>query len=162
MVRHLQFAIERQDGTDSPLHVREMLRLMTARVAAELAWSEQLIERLRRGEYLTGDDPPWQPPPPRRAPDPRRTALGRPGAPAAPRGSSRPARRESLPRSAVEAAGQRLRRTRARAADPRVAPPQAQAAPAPRAAASPPRSPGPPGRTRARPPRARGSRRHAR
>jgi len=164
MVRHLQFAIEGQDGTDSPLHVREMLRLMTARVAAELAWSEQLIERLHRGEYTTGDDPMWQPPPPRSAPAARRTTLGRRGASAAPRGSNRPARREPAPRSAVEAAGERLRRTRARAADPRVPPPQTQAAPAQRTAGSPPRSPGPPARTRtrARPPRARGSRRHAR
>jgi DNA-binding PadR family transcriptional regulator len=159
VIRHLQFAIDGQDGTESPLHVREMLRLMTARVAAELAWSEQLLERLRRGEYLTADEPTWQPPPPRGAPTPRRAAPGSRGQPAAPRDSARRPRREPPP-SAVGAAGQRLRRNGARPAEsvpPRMQP---QAA-AQRAAARPPRAAGPLGRNRARPPRSRRPRRHA-
>jgi DNA-binding PadR family transcriptional regulator len=57
-VRHLEFATEALDGVDSPFHVREMHRLMNARISAELAWAEQLIARLRSGEYATADDPP--------------------------------------------------------------------------------------------------------
>lgn len=62
MVRAVEFAIENHDVRESPDHVREMMRLMTARVSAELAWSQHFIERLRRGEYATRGDPPWQPP----------------------------------------------------------------------------------------------------
>ena len=62
MVRAVEFAIENHDGRESPYHVREMMRLMNARVSAELDWSRQFVERLRRGEYATADDPPWQPP----------------------------------------------------------------------------------------------------
>ena len=82
MVRQLEFAIEGHDGSDSPPHVREMMRLMNARVSSELAWSEQFLARLRRNEYATAGDPPWQPP--RRAPDdgPRGTSLGLRGEPA--------------------------------------------------------------------------------
>lgn len=150
MVRQLQFGIDSQDGTDSPLHVREMLRLMTARVAAELAWSAQLLERLRRGEYVTADEPTWQPPPRPRVPAPRRTTLGRRGEPAASRGSDRPPRRE--PRSAIEAAGQSVRRNGVRLAEPRI--------PVPRKAAVTDREPGGnPPRARAAPDRARRSRR---
>ena len=64
MVRHTEFAIEAHDGTESPYHVREMMRLMNARISVELAWSERFIERLRNREYSTADDPPWQPPRP--------------------------------------------------------------------------------------------------
>jgi DNA-binding PadR family transcriptional regulator len=161
MIRGLEFAIEGHDGVESPYHVREMLRLMTARVAAELAWSEQFLERLRRGEYITGDEPTWQPPPPPPAPGPRRTTLGpRDPAPAARNGAA-PPRRTPQPRSAVEAAGERMRRNGARAAGPRVPPAPRQAAPAPPAAGGSPRTPGAPVRTRARPPRSRGSRRPA-
>lgn len=156
MVRHLQFGIDGHDGTDSPLHVREMLRLMTARIAAELAWSEQLLDRLRRGEYITADEPPWQPPPSRPAPAPRRTTLGRTGEPAAPRGSNRPPRRE--PRSAVEAAGQIVRGNGARAAVPRTPSSRTQAAPARRSPDSPARVRAAPDRDRPR--RSRRPRRH--
>jgi DNA-binding PadR family transcriptional regulator len=75
MMRHLEFAVEAHDGTDSPYHVREMMRLMGARVGAELAWSQQFLERLRNGEYATADDPPWQPPPFSPQPGRRRTTL---------------------------------------------------------------------------------------
>jgi hypothetical protein len=41
--------------------VREMMRLMNARISAEVAWSQQFIERLRNHEYMTADEPAWQP-----------------------------------------------------------------------------------------------------
>jgi DNA-binding PadR family transcriptional regulator len=147
MVRHLQFGIDGHDGTDSPLHVREMLRLMTARIAAELAWSEQFLERLRRGEYTTADEPAWQPPPSRPVPAPRRTTLGPRAQPAASRKGNRP-RRE--PRSAVEAAGESVRRNGARAAAPRTPSSRTQAAPPQRSPGSPPRTHAAPDRDRPR------------
>src|SRR5689334_18652669 len=55
-VRGMEFGIAAHDGTDSPHHVREMMRLMNARMLAEVAWAKQFIERLRRGEYTTADD----------------------------------------------------------------------------------------------------------
>ena len=61
MVRHTEFAIEAHDGVDSPHHVREMMRLMNARLASEIAWANQLVARLRNHEYSTADDPPWLP-----------------------------------------------------------------------------------------------------
>jgi DNA-binding PadR family transcriptional regulator len=61
MVRHMEFGIDAHDGADSPYHVREMMRLMNARILSEVAWAQQFIERLRKGEYSTADDPPWQP-----------------------------------------------------------------------------------------------------
>ena len=46
------------DDTDTPAHVREMLRLINARVVAELPWAEAFVARLRKGEYRTlGDSP---------------------------------------------------------------------------------------------------------
>lgn len=89
MVRHTEFAIEAHDGTESPYHVREMMRLMNARIAAELAWSQQFIARLRNHEYSTADDPPPagpraarsggsdRGPPPPEPPRPRRTEQNR-------------------------------------------------------------------------------------
>ncbi|HEU4732438.1 MAG TPA: PadR family transcriptional regulator [Kofleriaceae bacterium] len=61
MVRHMEFGIDAHDGVDSPYHVREMMRLMNARIASEIGWAEQFIARLRNGEYATADDLPWQP-----------------------------------------------------------------------------------------------------
>jgi DNA-binding PadR family transcriptional regulator len=61
MARHAEFVIEGHDGTESPLHVREMMRLMNARSLAEIAWAQQFLARLRAGEYDTADDPPWYP-----------------------------------------------------------------------------------------------------
>jgi DNA-binding PadR family transcriptional regulator len=77
MVRGMDFAIAAHDGTESPYHVREMMRLMNARVSAELAWSHQFMERLRKREYATADDPPWEPPPARPAPPARPTRAAR-------------------------------------------------------------------------------------
>ena len=89
MVRQLEFAIDGHDGAESPLHVREMMRLMNARVAAEIAWSEQFIERLKNREYDTADEPPWQPPAKPATGGARRTAGRRRGP--APRARSAPA-----------------------------------------------------------------------
>lgn len=61
MVRHVEFAIEANDGIESPPHVREMMRLMNARTLAEVDWAKQFIVRLRNREYGTIEDPPWQP-----------------------------------------------------------------------------------------------------
>jgi DNA-binding PadR family transcriptional regulator len=57
MVRHAGFTIEAHDGIESPHHVREMLRLMNARITAEIGWAGQFIERLRNREYTTAEDP---------------------------------------------------------------------------------------------------------
>jgi DNA-binding PadR family transcriptional regulator len=61
LVRHLELAADDIDGTQTPYHVREMHRLLVARIGSELAWSKLFIERLRAGEYVTGDEPPWKP-----------------------------------------------------------------------------------------------------
>lgn len=61
MVRSMEYGIEEHDGIDSPFHVREMMRLMNARVLAEIEWAKQFTARLRNGEYATADDPQWQP-----------------------------------------------------------------------------------------------------
>jgi DNA-binding PadR family transcriptional regulator len=61
VVRGIQFGIDEHDGVDSPFHVREMMRLMNARILAEIEWAQQFITRLKAGEYTTADDPPWQP-----------------------------------------------------------------------------------------------------
>ncbi|HEY0189812.1 MAG TPA: PadR family transcriptional regulator [Kofleriaceae bacterium] len=59
-LRHGEFVLAQHDGSDSPAHVREMMRLMSARMASEIAWAETFIARLRAGEYVTLGDPPWQ------------------------------------------------------------------------------------------------------
>jgi DNA-binding PadR family transcriptional regulator len=61
LARHAEFVIESHDGTESPFHVREMMRLMNARSLAEIDWAQQFLARLRAGEYDTADDPPWVP-----------------------------------------------------------------------------------------------------
>jgi DNA-binding PadR family transcriptional regulator len=58
---HAEYAIAAVDDVETPAHVREMLRLINARVGAELEWSAAFIKRLRAGEYRTADDPPWRP-----------------------------------------------------------------------------------------------------
>lgn len=60
-ISHSNFAIEAIDDVETPAHVIEMLRLINARVAAELAWSKAFVERLRNGEYRTLESPPWDP-----------------------------------------------------------------------------------------------------
>jgi DNA-binding PadR family transcriptional regulator len=60
-IAHAEYAIAAIDDKETPAHVKEMLRLLNARVGAELGWSKAFVERLRRGEYRTQEDPPWQP-----------------------------------------------------------------------------------------------------
>jgi DNA-binding PadR family transcriptional regulator len=45
-----------------PPQVGEMFRLWQRMGVATAEWSEALIERLERGEMVTADDPPWEPP----------------------------------------------------------------------------------------------------
>lgn len=60
-VLHSEYAINAIDDVETPAHVKEMLRLINARVSAELAWSKAFVERLKKGEYRTQGDPPWMP-----------------------------------------------------------------------------------------------------
>jgi DNA-binding PadR family transcriptional regulator len=60
-VTQLDYAAAHLDESENPDHVREMLRLARARVASEVEWAEKLEAALKKGEYLTADDPPWKP-----------------------------------------------------------------------------------------------------
>jgi DNA-binding PadR family transcriptional regulator len=60
-IAHGEYAIAAVDDKETPAYVREMLRLINARIGAELEWSAAFIERLRAGEYRTADEPPWRP-----------------------------------------------------------------------------------------------------
>ena len=60
-VAHAEYAINAIDDIETPVHVREMLRLINARVSAEIGWSKAFVERLKKGEYRTAGDPPWHP-----------------------------------------------------------------------------------------------------
>ena len=46
-----QFSIDQYDDPMSRDQVREMIKLGSARVGAEIGWAEALIEKLERGEY---------------------------------------------------------------------------------------------------------------
>ena len=56
-----RFALGQMKPDTTPPHVAEMLLLLDARVAAEVDWAKALLAKLARGEYLTKEDPPWQP-----------------------------------------------------------------------------------------------------
>lgn len=102
LLRHDEFVINAHDGVESPMHVREMMWLMNARLASELPWAEKFIARLKAGEYVTLGDPSWRP---TRSKEPEKPARGRPSA------------RERAERSAPEAVAADLRsRTSARRA----------------------------------------------
>jgi DNA-binding PadR family transcriptional regulator len=58
---HGEYAIKSVDEKHTPGHVREMMRLISARMAAEIEWAKAFLARLRAGEYVTVDDPPWEP-----------------------------------------------------------------------------------------------------
>lgn len=60
-LRFSELMIEQHDPRESPEHVREMMRLMAARMSSEIAWAEALIARLKAGEYATLGDPKWAP-----------------------------------------------------------------------------------------------------
>lgn len=51
-----RFTIEHYDDPDSRDQVREMIRLGTLRVGAEIGWAEALIAKLERGEYTFADE----------------------------------------------------------------------------------------------------------
>jgi DNA-binding PadR family transcriptional regulator len=59
-IAHAEHAIGTVDDVETPAHVREMLRLLNARMGSELAWSKAFVARLQAGEYDTADDPPWR------------------------------------------------------------------------------------------------------
>jgi len=56
---HMEHAIRAIDDIETPAYVRELMRLLGARVGAEIEWARALIPRLHAGEYrLAGDPPP--------------------------------------------------------------------------------------------------------
>jgi DNA-binding PadR family transcriptional regulator len=59
-IAHAEHAIVAVDDVETPAHVREMLRLLNARMGSELAWSKDFVGRLRAGDYDTADDVPWR------------------------------------------------------------------------------------------------------
>jgi DNA-binding PadR family transcriptional regulator len=56
-----RFTLSQPRPETTPPHVEEMLRLMDARVAAEIEWANALLDKLAKGHYHTADDAPWQP-----------------------------------------------------------------------------------------------------
>jgi DNA-binding PadR family transcriptional regulator len=62
-IKHSEYVIEAIDDVETPLHVREMMRLMIARASSELAWSRAFKEKLEAGEYRTLGSPDWAPRP---------------------------------------------------------------------------------------------------
>ncbi len=60
-IKHGEFAIAAVDDIETPDHVREMLRLINARIGSEIEWATKFIARLRNGEYRTLGDPGWHP-----------------------------------------------------------------------------------------------------
>lgn len=60
-IAHASHAIAAIDDIETPLHVRAMMKLLNARLASELAWSEQFRAELAKGMYRTKGDPPWEP-----------------------------------------------------------------------------------------------------
>jgi DNA-binding PadR family transcriptional regulator len=74
MLVHAEYMIKGHDDRVTPGHVREMMRLTSARMASEIEWANAFIARLRDGEYVTADDPPWQPATPQ---NPRDYALAK-------------------------------------------------------------------------------------
>ncbi len=55
-LKGIAFAIEQHDDPYSKDQVREMMRLGSARTAAEIPWAQQLLDRLERGEYTFADE----------------------------------------------------------------------------------------------------------
>jgi DNA-binding PadR family transcriptional regulator len=76
-VAHAEYAINAIDDIETPAHVREMLRLINARVAAELGWSKAFVARLKKGEYRTLENPVWAPGKPAKKPRTKRTSQKR-------------------------------------------------------------------------------------
>jgi DNA-binding PadR family transcriptional regulator len=61
LLAHSRIAVDAIDGIETPDHVREMMRLIDARVSAELPWAKAFKARLTAGEYRTLGDPAWTP-----------------------------------------------------------------------------------------------------
>jgi DNA-binding PadR family transcriptional regulator len=55
-LKGIAFAIEQHDDPYSKDQVREMMRLSSARAAAEVPWAEALIAKLEAGEYTFADE----------------------------------------------------------------------------------------------------------
>lgn len=93
---HMEHAIAAIDDVETPAHVRELMRLIGARVGAEIEWARALIPRLRAGEYRLAGERPWQP----RASSSKAKAKAkaRPAAPQAkPQAKAKPAASRSRP-----------------------------------------------------------------
>lgn len=58
---HLEHAIQAIDDIETPAYVRELMRLIGARLGAEIGWAKALLPRLRAGEYTLAGDAPWTP-----------------------------------------------------------------------------------------------------
>ena len=117
MVRGIEFGIDAHDGVDSPFHVREMMRLMNARVLAEVEWARQFIARLEQGEYVTADDPEWQPASGLARPAPKPARQGRSATPR--NGPARPGRAErSLAKRDRNGRGEPVNRDRSGRGEP--------------------------------------------
>ncbi len=56
-VAHAAIVIDAIDDRETPAHVREMMRLISARSVAEIAWARAFIARLRAGDYRCLGDP---------------------------------------------------------------------------------------------------------
>jgi len=61
-ISHGEYAINAIDDIETPSHVREMLRLINARMGSEIEWSRAFIARLKAGEYRLLGDPTWKSP----------------------------------------------------------------------------------------------------
>ena len=58
---HNKMLIDAIDDVETPMHVRAMMKLLDARLAAELAWSAEFRADLAAGKYRTKGDPGWMP-----------------------------------------------------------------------------------------------------
>lgn len=58
---HGEHAIAAIDDIETPAHVRELMRLLYARLGSEIAWAKALLPRLRAGDYQLAGDPAWKP-----------------------------------------------------------------------------------------------------
>lgn len=61
-ISHGEYAINAIDDVETPSHVREMLRLINARMGSEIEWARAFIARLKGGEYRMLNDPAWKSP----------------------------------------------------------------------------------------------------
>lgn len=101
---HMEHAIKAIDDVETPAHVRELMRLLGARIGSEIEWARALLPRLRAGEYrLLGD------PPPRASRGAKPPPQARPGKPSSKAPAARKRRTPEKPatKAAAMAAGAR-------------------------------------------------------